>query len=104
MTWHSDQFRQHPKLGAGQVDALTLPGNEERLLIDGQVTATGAQIINSDLSGVVDLTTVQASLGICSYVNCVACPSGTGGTDCMNFEVQDATWNNMGSGPLIEVN
>ena len=72
-------------------------------MIDGQVTASGAQIINSDLSGVVDLTTVQASLGVCSYVACVPCPAGTGGTSCMNFEVQDATWNNMGSGPLIEI-
>ena len=72
-------------------------------LIDGQVTASGAQIVNSNLSGVVDLTSVDAATGVCSYVACTTCPAGTGGTSCMDFEVQDASWNNMGPGPLIEV-
>ena len=72
-------------------------------LIDGQVTASGTQIINSNLSGVVDLTAVEAATGVCSFVTCTSCPAGTGGTSCMNFEVQDADWNNMGAGPLIFV-
>ena len=71
--------------------------------IDGQVNTGGTQILGSDLTGIVDLTAVDAATGVCSFVTCTSCPSGSTGTSCMAFSVTNAEWNNMGSGPLISV-
>ena len=65
----------------------------------GEMDVTGAQITDSDLSGLLDLGGASSA---CAVLTCVPCPV-TGTATCVELQAEDADWNNVGAGPLVYV-
>jgi len=93
-----------PVFGLGPVDlsfSLTAGTfNAYDVVVDGTITGSGLDITNSSLSGYLDLGT--AATTACSLVTCVNCPGTTSAT-CIDMQLTNATWDNVGAGPLVFV-
>ncbi len=68
-------------------------------VVDGTISGTGAQIVNSSLSALMDVGSFAST--VCSLITCVLCPIG--GATCVDMQVTNATWDNVGAGPLVFV-
>ncbi len=69
--------------------------------VGGEITTAGDRIIDGTLTGGIEVPGFAANL--CGLVvPCVPCP-GAGFLDCVALDVEDATWNNVGAGPLTIV-
>ncbi|MCO4769805.1 MAG: hypothetical protein KDA24_07210 [Deltaproteobacteria bacterium] len=68
---------------------------------DGDISSTGTQITGSSIEGELQVPSLASSA--CTFVlTCFPC-SGDATADCIDLDVQNATWNNVGAGPLLSV-
>ncbi len=97
-SWNEPEFSMGPSTFTLPlvVGSVTLHG----VLVGGDVNSTGSQIVFSTVTGAIELPSIFAST-ICALATCSPCPVGTG--TCMGLDVENATWNNVGSGPLLLV-